>query len=237
MADWNTPTNVATIANSANNNASMNAMNVGTMGSETIAVQTDREAAALSANSNEKTITQRWKAPARSVSVNVSATPWKQLDLEIPEQYRALVGAVLESAAKSILKRHIEAYSSLPSTLPAKIFTMDALLTEAAEGNSDWMTKEELQTAWEQSATRKQFINNPNYAQSAGYRKAVSYYSDLLLKLAGKTSSYKPEELDIILAKMNEQDQHTDLGAFVCRRVEQLRSKPQKTNDVDLDLL
>ena len=234
MADWNNATN-ANVTNNNAMNATQTMQTVGTI--ENVATHTDREAAALTANNNEKTITQRWKAPARSVSVNVSATPWEQLELEIPEQYRALVGAVLESAAKSILKRHIEAYSSLPSTLPAKAFTMDALLTEAQDGNSDWMTKDELQTAWEQSTTRKQFLSNPNYAQSAGYRKAVNYYSDLILKLAGKTSSFKPDELDIIIAKLNEQDAHTDLGAFVCKRVEQLRNKPSRSAEVDLDLL
>ena len=213
-------------------NANMNAATIAT-----VATYTDREACALTAKSNERTISQRWKNPARSVSVNIPATPWDQMALEIPETYRPVISAVLESAAKSILKRHVEAYSSLPSQLPANIFSFDALMTEAQEGNSDWMTKEELQSAWEQSTTRRMFISNPNYAQNAGYRKAVAYYSDLILKLAGKTSSYKPDELDIIVAKLNEQDAHTELGAFICKRVEQLRNKPARSNDVNIDLL
>lgn len=203
----------------------------------TVATYTDREACALTAKSNERTISQRWKNPARSVSVNIPATPWDQMALEIPETYRPVISAVLESAAKSILKRHVEAYSALPAQLPANIFSFDALMTEAQEGNSDWMSKEELQSAWEQSTTRKMFITNPNYAANAGYRKAVAYYSDLILKLAGKTSSYKPDELDIIVAKLNEQDAHTELGAFICKRVEQLRNKPARSNDVNIDLL
>lgn len=219
-------------ANNANNATITNNATIAT-----VTTFTDREACALTANNNERTISQRWKSPTRSVSVNIPATPWQQLELEIPEQYRALVGAVLESAAKSILKRFVESYSSLPSQLPAKAFTLDALLTEAQDGNSEWMTRDELQSAWEQSTTRKMFINNPNYAQNAGYRKAVAYYSDLILKLAGKTSSYKPDELDIIVAKLNVQDAHTDLGAFICKRIEQLRNKPARSNDVNIDLL
>ena len=67
----NTPANNATIATIAQ------AGNVATF--------TDREACALTAKSNERTISQRWKNPARSVSVNIPAAPWDQMALEIPE--------------------------------------------------------------------------------------------------------------------------------------------------------
>jgi hypothetical protein len=109
-------------------------------------------------------------------------------------------------------------------------------MSEAVGGASDWMSKEELTAAWERSATRAKFTQNPRYAGDINYRKAVNAYTDMVLKLAGKTTVYKPEECDKIIAKMDASDLDTEFGAFVVRRLEQIRNKPQK-QELDLDCL
>ena len=199
---------------------------------------TDPNACARLCAENERTIVQRWKAPARAVAINISNAPWANLETDgVPEQYRAILAAVLEGAAKSILKRTIESYNVTPTTISPALFTSEALIDEATTGASEWMSKEELTEAWNQSATRKALIlDNPKYKESAAYRRAANAYAELILKLAGKTSSYEPEDLDWLLAKFNEADLNTELGAFMVRRVEMLQRKPQRPT-IDRDAL
>ena len=181
---------------------------------------------------------QRWKAPARAVAINISNAPWAALETDgVPEQYRAILSAVLEGAAKSILKRTVESYNIIPATISPALFTSEALIDEATTGASEWMSKEELTEAWNQSATRKALIlDNPKYKESAAYRRAANAYAELVLKLAGKTSSYEPEDLDWLLAKFHNDDLNTELGAFMVRRVEMLQRKPQRPA-IDRDAL
>ena len=191
---------------------------------------TDPNACARLCAENERTIVQRWKAPARAVAVNISNAPWANLETDgVPEQYRAILAAVLEGAAKSILKRTVESYNVTPTTISPALFTSEALIDEATTGASEWMSKEELTEAWNTSATRKALIlDNPKYKESAAYRRAANAYAELVLKLAGKTSSYEPEDLDWMLAKFHNDDLNTELGAFMVRRVEMLQRKPQR---------
>lgn len=198
-------------------------------------LSTDAKAARLLCAEGHRTIVQNFRNPARTLAVNISTEAWAPI-ATAPEQFRPLLDAVLESAAKSILKRYADAFTLHPSAIPADLFTPDAIMAEAAGNNSEWLSKEELQTAWEQSATRKQFISNPNYAANAAYRKAFAYYADLILKLAGKTTAYEPKELDIMVAKLAPADLDTPLGDFIVRRTEALRNKPQRAA-VDMDLL
>lgn len=215
-------------------------MNTNSMNANEVATNTytDPNACAIVRNEAERTIVQRWKAPARAVAVNINNAPWSNLAVDgVPEQYRAILAAVLESAAKSILKRTIEGFNTIPATISPALFTSEALIDEATTGASEWMSKEELTEAWNVSATRKALIlDNPKYKESAAYRRAANAYAELVLKLAGKTSSYEPEDLDWMLAKFNEADLNTELGAFMVRRIEMLQRKPQRPT-IDRDAL
>lgn len=205
---------------------------------QAVIVYSDPSTAAKVAADDEMTITQRWKNPARAIAVNIPATPWTNVEKNVSAAYAPLLAAVLEGAAKRILKRHIEAYSVTPSTLKAALFNETALLDEATNGASEWLSKEELTSAWESSVTRQRLIvNNPKYRASAEYRRAANYYAELILKLAGKTSAYKIEDLDWMLAKMADEDLNTEFGAFVARRIEALRNKPQQATTIDRDIL
>ena len=73
-------------------------------------------------------------------------------------------------------------------------------------------------------------------AQAKAFRQAVSNFGDLIGKLSGKTSQFTPKELDTILAKLDESDYETQMGAFVVRRIDAIRNRPVKA-DVDMDML
>lgn len=188
------------------------------------------------ATPTERIITARFKNPARSATIVLPTTVWDDLS-NVPEQYRAILDAVLENAAKSILSKHLNAYSLWPASLDAGYFAPAAIVDEATNANNTWLTKEELDAAWRDSATRKQWVTRADYATSAPFRKAVAKYEELILKLSGKTSQFSPDDLDLIIAKLNPTDHTTELGSFVLRRVDAIQNRPVKTNDANVDLL
>jgi hypothetical protein len=190
------------------------------------------------ASEGYRVITARFKNPARSATIAIPATPWSNLEAaEVPTQYRAILEAVLDSAAKTILSKHLSAFSLWPSEIDTAFYCEAALIEEATGANSDWLNKEELDAAWRASATRKAWVTSPNYQANAAFRKAVAHYESLILKLAGKTSQYQPSDLDLILAKLKDEDLTTELGSFVVRRIDGIKNRPVVSNEVNLDLL
>lgn len=203
--------------------------------SEALTVYTDpKQCPTLAAG--QRAITARFRNPSRSATVLILDTAWTTMSATVPAPYASLLGAVLETAAKSILSKRLENMGVWPSTIDSAILTPDAILSEASGANTEWLTREELTAAWEASATRKQFITSPNYQANKAYRQAVEMFKELVLKLSGKTSQYQESELDKILAKMHEDDFSTEFGTFVIKRIEALKNKPAKTA-IDMDIL
>lgn len=234
----NTNTNTATIDLAAADAVTALAAAT-TAPNEAIATYTDAQQCALVAagDANLRTIVQHWRNPSRTVAVNISNQPFAAAAAEVPPAYLPIITAVLEASAKRILKRTIENYNTLPTTLSSKLFTNDAIMEEAINGNSEWLSKEELTKAWETSATRQRYIADPRYTGSKEFRQAVNYLADLYMKLSGKTSTYKPTELDVMLAKLDDTDMTTEFGSFVLRRIEAIKNKPAASQEISLDLL
>jgi hypothetical protein len=182
------------------------------------------------------TITQR--NPSRIAAVAVPAYAWEDVSNSIGANspYVPLLHAVLDTAAKAILTRRIGDMQIFPASIQTDIFSADAILAEAASGNTEWLSKEELTQAWEASATRAKFINDPRYTASKNYRVAVDKFKELIIKLAGKTSAYSPSELDSMIVKLHPSDHNTEFGAFVLRRIQALQNKPAR-DEIDLDCL
>lgn len=202
---------------------------------------TTADNAAMTAKDNERTIVARFKNPARAIAVNIPNDAWEQMHNAVQNPtYRALLDGVLESAAKGIISAYYlntwETNKVTISTIPDSVINAEAILEQAAGNNSDWMTKDELAEAWKESATRARIYDAGKYAASQAYRRAFTRFEEMILKLAGKTSFYKPEELDAILAKLSEEDFETEFGRFVVRRVRALQDKPT-ASDVDLSVL
>ena len=204
----------------------------------TAKIYTSQENALATLGDNQRLITANFRNPSRRAFITIDATPWKQLAVDnVPTQYRAILEAVLDNAAKSILAKYLTNYTTWPSELGVQLFTGAALLDEATGANSDWLSKEEIEAAWRESATRKAYVTSPNYSSNQAYRKAVAYYESLIVKLAGKTSQYKAEELDLIVSKLKDEDMATELGSFIIRRVDAIKNRPQRETEINVDLL
>ena len=185
---------------------------------------------------SERLIIVRFKNPARAAAIAIPAEPWERMKREVPLAYASLLDAVLEKAAKDILSVTLTSFTTWPTEIDAMRFTFDALMEQAAGSNSGWLSKEELAAAWKASATRKAFYGDARFSSNPAYRKAVGKFEELILKMAAKNAAYKEEELDKILAKLDDEDLTSEFGTFIVRRIEQIRNKPM-TAEVDLDLL
>ena len=199
----------------------------------TITIHRSPEAAMPTAD--ERIITARFKNPARSATICIPVEPFNSL-ASVPEAYRGLLDAILEKAARDILSAYLGGFTQWPTTITADRFTHDALLECASGANSNWLSKEELEAAWKASATRKAFYGDARFGSNPAYRKAVGKFEELVLKMAAKNAAYREEELDKILAKLDDEDLTSEFGTFIVRRIEQIRNKPM-TAEVDLDLL
>lgn len=183
-------------------------------------------------------IVARFKNPSRAAFINVPSAAWQRIEEDVTNtNYRQILLAVLDTAAKSIISKQLATYSVWPSSMDAAYFAEAGMIDEATGANSEWLTKEEIEQAWKDSATRKKWVTSPNYTANSAFRKAVAHYESLITKMAGKTSSYTPADLDLILAKMAPEDLPTELGSFITRRIDAIRNRPAKTEEVDVDLL
>ena len=184
----------------------------------------------------ERLIIVRFKNPARAAAIAIPAEPWERMKREVPLAYAGLLDAVLEKAAKDILASTLASFTTWPSEIDALRFTFDALMEQASGSNSGWLSKDELAAAWKASATRKAFYGDARFSSNPAYRKAVGKFEELILKMAAKNAAYREEELDKILAKLDDDDLTGEFGTFIVRRIEQIRNKPMMA-EVDLDLL
>ena len=200
-----------------------------------LSIYTSADSAALTATAAQRTILARFRNPSRTFAVNISNDAWLRV-AHIDATYRPLLEAVLYSAAQAILARYINNAGMTPSVIPAHLLSNDSILEEASGNNSEWLTKDELTEAWKASATRAAIYNQQRYANEPAYRRAFTRFEEMILKLAGKTSTYEEKELDTMLAKISDSDLGTAFGMFVVRRIEALRNKPQK-QEIDLDVL
>lgn len=176
----------------------------------------------------------RFRNPSRLFAIQVPNDPWTLSD--VPVRYRPMIEAVLDNAAESILRAHIESFTTVPSFIDQGLFTEPALIDAATSSNSTWLSKEELSDLWKASATRRKFYGDARYSSSKPYRQAVAKFEELVLKLSGKSVKIDPDQLDTILVKIAQEDLETELGAFICKRIETLKNKPT-AEAVSLDLL
>jgi hypothetical protein len=185
---------------------------------------------------NLKTIFARINNPTRKFWVQINPSAWNEIQ-NAPEQYRAVIEAALDNAAKMILTDCVKAYTVSPSALPAHIFSAENILDRAGDNDSSWLSKEELESAWKESDTRKRIIENNKYKDNVEYRKVANLYAEYILKLSGKRADIPRDKLDWILAKIEDTDLESEFGLFVSRRISQLKTKKETNKEIDLDLI
>ena len=197
------------------------------------------ETSPLVTKENHRVVTVQQRQPTRYFHVIVDCELISELLETIPAIVKPIVDASLMNAAKDIFSDFLKGYAVgvTPSTIDSGYFALNALIDRATNAGIQWLSKEEVTEQWKQSVTYNAWIASPKFKTVPQFAKAVNYYSDLILKLSGKTSSYKDSDLDLILAKLNEDDMTTPLGGFILRRVEALKAKPAQADINAADLL
>lgn len=184
----------------------------------------------------ERVVSAKWKqsknqdSKERAVIVpfNVLTAP------EVPESFRALVESCLQEAASQVLKSFCDE-SPNSMEVSENLFTREAL-TEAFMSRADtWMSKEALELAFTGSATWKRIAGREEFRNNATYQRAANAFKDAILKLSGKATVLAPSMQDAILAKLEEADLASEFGAFVTKRIQQMKQKD--SGDVDLSAL
>jgi hypothetical protein len=205
-----------------------------------LTIHTTAAAAAATLTTGERTIRADFRQPARSAWINLPTIAWTAataaMGTEQTAPYLPIVTAALNEAAKGILSANLRPFSVWPAEIDAGYFAPSAMLDAAINAGTEWLSKEELEKAWIASATRAKWTSRTDYATNKALRAAVDKYETLITKMAAKSASYTPDDLDLILAKIEPADLDTIMGAFILRRIEALRAKPADTS-VDTDLL
>jgi len=209
--------------------------------SDLISVFTSADAAATVLQRGERTIVCRFKNPARAIAINMPTTVWDDMKATVGNPtYVTLLDGIIEATVKRIVSSYyLTTFTNHKVTItgiPSGMLAPDTILEEATNANSGWLSKEELETAWRSSATRARIFDQTKYAANSAYRKAYTRFEELILKLSGKTSQFDIKDLDVILAKLADEDFESDFGRFVVRRIEAIKAKP--VSDIeDFDLL
>lgn len=142
-----------------------------------------------------------------------------------------VVNSVLLQQASDTLKQW-RTNNADSTVIPASLFTQAALresfLMDGAGGVN--FTREQLDAEFSKSATWQRIVGSANYRNNPQYRTIASVFKDKVLALAGRShGSITDEDLDRILAKLEEADLESSLGAYVIRRIQKI--KKDREND------
>jgi hypothetical protein len=155
---------------------------------------------------------------------------------EVVEQFRVLVESALKESAEQVLKRFVDDNGDMANEVGEELFTRPNLTESFMSRADNWMTKEQLETAFMQSETWKKIAARPDFSTNPAVFKAATHYKETILKLSGKATKVEAKLRDSILSKMDASDLETELGAFILRRFDQM-AKGEKTEEIDLSAL
>jgi hypothetical protein len=150
-----------------------------------------------------------------------------------------LVNSVLMKQASETLKQ-FRANNPMASEMPVALFSVAQLREDCLSGgDSGSMTKEELEKAFCASATWQRISTSEKFKTMQQYRTVAELFKQRILALAGRShGSITDGDLDKILAKIEETDFSTQFGAFVIRKIQQIKkAREESVNDIDIDAL
>lgn len=136
-----------------------------------------------------------------------------------------LVNSVLVQQASDTLKNW-RAGNPDSTMVPAHLFTQSALRESYMMDGSGAITftREQLDSEFSKSATWARIVGSAMYKQNPQYRSIASVFKEKILALAGRShGSITDEDLDKILAKLEESDLESSLGAYVVRRIQKIK--------------
>lgn len=142
---------------------------------------------------------------------------------DVLEQFRPLVEAVLLKQAEESLKSFVNGNPN-SMELSSNVFSRPQLCEDFLSSGSGWMSKEALEQGWNASATWKRITNRSEFQTNALYRKQAEVFKDAILKMSGKATAYSAEKCDLILSKLEPDDLATEMGGFIVRRIQQMKT-------------
>lgn len=142
---------------------------------------------------------------------------------EVCEEFRPLVESALMESARNVLAAYC-LESTIATEVKPELFSRVALTEAFLSRNDQWLTSEQCEAMFLESATWKKFAARADFATPVIFKQATQY-KELIIKCAAKTAHYPAATRDAILAKMEEADMETDLGAFVAKRFAQMAKK------------
>lgn len=203
--------------------------------STTYRIHTSIESARAIVPIGQRLVTATWKqTTAQTRKERATIIPMEcLLAPEVPDSFRPLVEACLLSSAEQTLKDAVNASENSFEIL-ASCFSRGQLVENFLSSGDSWMSREQFELAFTQSATWKRITNNPSFASNKTFQAIAGQYKDALLKLSAKTSYFPAETREKLLAKLEAEDLNSDFGGFVLRRIQQMAKKDQ-TETVSFD--
>lgn len=202
----------------------------------TFRIHTSLVSAAAILSVGEKLISVKWNETTKQKKNEVAVLiPMECVSApEVPESFRALVESALLSSAKQGLKDFVE---SNPNSfeIPKTVFHRDNLTAEYLNSGSNWMKKGELELAFTASATWKRISSRPEFKENKAFQAVANRFKDTILKLSGKATVVSPDDADILISKISDEDLETPFGEFVVSRLDSMKLK--KVEKIDFDSL
>jgi len=182
--------------------------------------------AAAIAKIGEVTISESWKQTANQTRKDRAIViPMECVKApDAPEQFRPLIESVLMTAAKMVLKAHVnESPNNFQISLES--FERPALMDFFLASSDSWMTKENLEKAFTASATWARIVGREKFKSDAVYQANANGFKADILKLAAKPTHLAEERRTKILSVLDENDLDSDLGVFIQRRFDMMAKK------------
>ena len=197
-------------------------------------LHTSLDAAISLSGIGQRVVSKTWKETAnqtkkeRHVIVPMECVTAPELS---DSPFRALVESALMSAAETVLRDWVNQEGDQCFEIPAEqLFRPN--LVETFMGRDSWLSKEALDLAFTQSATWQRIVGRVEFKQNKSYQRAANLFKESILKLAGKNTSLKPELCDAILVKLDDRDLNTEFGAFVVKRLGQIKNRSAEEFDL-----
>ena len=169
------------------------------------------------------------RAEKRHYGVVLPATAMPDTS-DVPANYRPIVDAALQLAAKGLLASYLGDKSKTREFIPREALSSDRILNAASEkAMSAGMTPERLLSLWK--ATSKALTVQRKLATQTGpalkaYQVTVSRHEERIKTLASKVSkSLSDSDLDKLLTNMDDDDYSTPYGFYVVAKIEALRAE------------
>lgn len=150
-----------------------------------------------------------------------------------------LVNSVLLRQAVDTLKQY-RTNTPMATSIPVSMFTAEQMREDyLSGGDSGSMTREELEKAFCNSSTWKRIAGSEKFKTMQQYRSVAELFKNRILALAGRShGSITDTDLDKILAKLEEDDLVSPFGAFVIRKIQQIKkAREEAVNEIDIDAL